>query len=81
MSPIKLSVKGLAGCVLVPGRSPYQLKDGTHTHKVAIAVSLLHAEPSLRWLSEGTPVDCEQAVAAGYRLVRSFDDAVTHGLA
>jgi hypothetical protein len=81
MSPIKLSMKGRAGCILAPGRSSYRLEDGTQTSKVAITVSLLHAEPSLRRLSEGTPVDCEEAVAAGYRLVRSYDDAVTHGLA
>jgi hypothetical protein len=81
MSPIKLSVKGLAGCILVPRGNPYRLKDGTQTSKVAITVSLLHAEPSLRRLSEGTPIDCEEAVAAGYRLVRNYDDAVTHGLA
>ena len=60
MSPNKLSAKGIGGCVLVPGGSHYRLKDGTQTYHVAVTVSLLHAEPSLRRLSEGTPIACDK---------------------
>ena len=81
MSPNKLSAKGLGGCVLVPGSSLYRLKDGTQTYNVVVTVSLLRAEPSLRRLSEAAPVPCDKAAALGYRLVRSYDDAVMHGLA
>ena len=81
MSPNKLSAKGIGGCVLVPGGSLYRLKDSTQTYNVAVTVSLLLAEPSLRRLSEGTPIACGKATALGYRLVRSYDDAVMHGLA
>jgi hypothetical protein len=80
MSPNKLSAKGLGGCVLAPGGSLYRLKDGTQTCNVAVTVSLLCAEPSLRKLSEATPIACDKATALGYRLVRSYDDAITHGL-
>jgi hypothetical protein len=55
-------------------------KDGTQTCNVAVTVSLLHAEPSLRRLSEATPIACDKATALGYRLVRSYDDAVMHGV-
>jgi hypothetical protein len=81
MSPNKLSAKGLGGCVLAPGRTPYLLKNGTQTYNVAVTISLLRAEPSLRRLLEATAVACDEATALGYRLVRSYDDAVTHGLA
>jgi len=80
MSPNKLSAKGLGGCVLASGRSLYRLKDGTQTYKVAVTVSLLRAEPSLRRLSETAPMACDEAAALGFRMVRSYDDAVTHGL-
>ena len=81
MSPNKLAAKGLAGCILAPGSSPYRLKDGTVTYHVAVKVSLLRAEPSLRKLSETTAIDCHEAAERGYRLVRSYEDAVNHGLA
>jgi hypothetical protein len=81
MSPFKQTVHGLTGCVLAPGRDTYRLKDGTPTHLVAISVSLLRAEPCLRRFAEAPRVDCERAVAQGYRLVRSYEDAVALGLA
>lgn len=81
MSPNKLSAKGLGGCILAQGGNLYLLKDGTQTYKVAITVSLLRAEPSLRRLPESTPIACSEAAALGYRLVRSYDDAVMNGLA
>ena len=80
MSPNKLAAKGLGGCILAPGGSLYRLKNGTQTYNVAVTVSLLRAEPSLRRLSESTPVGCDKAAELGYRLVRSYDDAVMHGL-
>ena len=81
MSPFKQSAMGLRGCVLAPGGSPYRLKNGTQTYNVAVTISLLRAEPSLRRLLEATPIACDEATALGYRLVRSYDDAVMHGLA
>jgi len=80
MSPTKQTAKGIGGCVMVPGGSPYRLKNGTQTYDVAVTVSLLRAEPSLRKLSEARPVDCNEAIALGYRRVRSYDDAVTQGI-
>jgi hypothetical protein len=71
---------GIAGCVLVPGRDAYRLTNGTWTHKLAVTVSLLRAEPSLRRLSEDIPIACKDAAAQGYKLVRSYDDAVAYGL-
>ena len=81
MSPNKLFAKGLGGCILAPGRSPYRLENGTQTFDVAITVSLLLAEPALRKRPEGSPIACEEAMALGYRLVRSYADAVMHGIA
>ena len=81
MTPNKQAAKGIGGCVLVPSPSAYRLKSGTWTHKLAVTVSLLRAEPSLRRLSEGIPITCEEAVAQGYRLVRRYDEAVMYGLA
>ena len=81
MTPLKQAVKGLGGCVLAPTPNAYRLKNGNWTHNVAVTVSLLRAEPSLRRLSEGTPIACEDAVAQGYRIVRRYDDAVVHGVA
>jgi hypothetical protein len=81
MTPNKQVVLGIGGCVLVPGSAAYQLADGSWTRKLAVTVSLLRAEPSLRKLSEGIPIGCEEAAAQGYRLVRRYDDAVMHGLA
>lgn len=80
MSPIKQTAMGIGGCVLVPGGSLYRLKSGTQTYMVAVTVSLLRAEPSLRRLSEATRMSCEEAATLGYRRVRSYDDAVMHGL-
>ena len=81
MSPLKLAVRGLAGCVLAPSAATYPLRDGTPTHRVAITVSLLLAEPCLRRFAEGPQIACEQAAALGYRMVRSYADAVAYGLA
>lgn len=80
MSPIKQTAMGIGGCVLVPGASLYRLKNGTQTWMVAVTVSLLHAEPALRKLSKASSIACEEATALGYRRVRSYDDAVMHGL-
>lgn len=80
MTPLKQSVKGLGGCVLAPTPTAYRLKNGHWTHHVAVTISLLRAEPSLRRLLEGTPIACEDAVAQGYRVARRYDDAVMHGL-
>ena len=80
MTPDKQRAKGIGGCVLVPGPGSYRLRSGAWTHNLAVTVSLLRAEPSLRRLSEGIPIDCEEAAAQGYRLVRRYDDAVTNGL-
>jgi hypothetical protein len=81
MTPNKLVAKGIGGCVLVLGPGAYRLKSGIWTHKLAVTVSLLRAEPSLRRLSEGTPIACEEAAAQGYQVVRRYDEAVMHGLA
>jgi hypothetical protein len=80
MSPNKQTAMGIGGCVLAPGGSLYKLRNGTSTYNVAVTVSLLRAEPSLRRLSEAKHIACDQATALGYRLVRSYDDAVMHGL-
>jgi len=48
MSPIKQAAVGIGGCVLVPGGNLYRLQNGTQTYNVAVTVSLLLAEPSLR---------------------------------
>jgi len=80
MSPNKQTAMGIGGCVLAPGGSLYRLKTGTSTYDVAVTVSLLRAEPSLRRLSEARHIACDQATALGYRLVRSYDDAIVHGL-
>ena len=81
MTPNKQVAKGIGGCVLVPGPGAYRLRSGAWTHKLAVTVSLLRAEPSLGRLSEGIPIGCEEAAAQGYRIVRRYDDAVMHGLA
>jgi hypothetical protein len=80
MTPNKQSAKGIGGCVLVPGPDAYRLKTGTWTRHLAVTVSLLRAEPSLRRLSEDIPISCSDAIAQGYRLVRRYDDAVMYGL-
>jgi hypothetical protein len=80
MSPNKHIAKGIGGCVLVPGPSTYPLRSGASTHLVAVTVSLLWAEPSLRRLPESAPIRCDDAAAQGYRIVRRYEDAITHGL-
>jgi len=80
MSPNKQTAMGIGGCVLAPGGSLYKLKTGTPTCDVAVTISLLRAEPSLRRLSDARHIACDKATALGYRLVRSYDDAVMHGL-
>jgi hypothetical protein len=80
MSPIKQTAMGIGGCVLVPGGSLFGLKSGTQTYMVAVTVSRLCAEPSLRRLSQAIRMSCEEAASPGYRGVRSHDDAVMHGL-
>lgn len=81
MSPIKERARGIGGCVLAEGSSPYHLKNGTSTYNVAVTVSLLRAEPCLRRLRELPPISREEALARGYRIVHSYDEAVMHGLA
>jgi hypothetical protein len=80
MTPNKQVAKGIGGCVLVSGPTSYRLRSGAWTHNLAVTVSLLRAEPSLRRLAEGIPIACEEAAAQGYRLVRRYDDAVVNGL-
>ena len=80
MTPNKQAAKGIGGCVLVPGADAYRLKGGAWTRNLAVTVSLLRAEPSLRRLSEDIPIACEEAAAQGYRLVRRYDDAVMYRL-
>jgi ABC-type thiamine transport system ATPase subunit len=80
MSPTKMDAKGIGGCVLAEGRSPYLLKDGTQTYRVALTRSLLRAEPCLRRLIDEPSISHEEARALGYRVVYSYDDAVMHGL-
>ncbi len=76
MSPIKQAALGLAGCILVPGSSFYRLQNGTQTHNVAVTVSLLLAEPSLRRLLRAEPMSCGEATAQGYRIVRTYEEAM-----
>jgi len=80
MTPNKQIAKGIGGCVLVPGADVYRLESGTWTRNLAVTVSLLRAEPSLRRLSEDIPIACEEAAAQGYRLVRRYEDAVMYRL-
>ena len=80
MTPDKQRRMGLFGCRLVPGGSPYRLRDGTTTMHVAVPVSLVLAEPSLRRWHEGQAIDCDAAAQRGYRFVRTYDDAVAFGL-
>jgi len=80
MTPYKERLLGIAGCRLVAGSTPYRLRDGTTTTYLAMSVSLLIAEPSLRHWQEGQRIDWETAVQRGYRFIRSYDDAVAYGL-
>jgi hypothetical protein len=81
VTPHKERHVGIAGCRLVAGSSPYRLRDGTITTHLALPVSLLLAEPSLRRWKESQPIDYQTALARGYRFIRSYDDAVAYGLA
>jgi len=72
---------GIGGCVLVASSGAYKLADGTSTTLVAVPLTLLLAEPSLRKLSEGRPIKCEEAAAMGFTIVRRYSDAVAYGLA
>jgi hypothetical protein len=80
MSPTKQRFVGLAGCQLVVGGSSYRLRDGKSTLQRAITLSLLFAEPSLRRCKQGGAISCEAAVALGYQVARTYDDAATFGL-
>jgi len=80
MTPDKQRSVGLFGCRLVAGRDAYRLRDGTPTVHLAVPVSLLLAEPALRRWHEGEAIDCRAAALRGYRLVRTYDDAVAYGL-
>ena len=81
MSPGKLIAKGIGGCVLALGNSPYRLKDGVQTYAVVVPVTLVCAEPCLRRVAESSSISCADAKARGYRIIRSYDDAVANGLA
>ena len=81
MSPEKLIAKGIGGCVLALGNSSYQLTDGEQTNAVAVPVTLVRAEPCLRRFAESSAISCAAATARGYKIIRSYDDAVAHGLA
>ena len=80
MTPFKERTVGIAGCRLVSGGSAYRLRDGTTTVRLALPVSLMLAEPSLRRWKESQPIDCDTAVLRGYRFIRSYDDAIAYGL-
>jgi hypothetical protein len=81
MTPDKRIAKGIGGCVLALGSAAYRLKDGVQTYAVVVPVTLVRAEPCLRRFSESVPISCEEALARGYKIVRSYDDAVAFGLA
>ena len=81
MSPEKLTAKGIGGCVVALGNTPYLLKDGVQTHAVVVPVTLVCAEPCLRRFAESSAISYEEAKARGYRVIRSYHDAVTYGLA
>lgn len=82
MSPTKQRFVGLAGCQLVVGGHSYRLKDGKSTRQLAITLSLLLAEPSLRRhkSKQSLAISCEAAAALGYQVARTYDDAATLGL-
>jgi hypothetical protein len=81
MSPDKQIAKGIGGCVLARGSTLYRLKDGVPTYAVVVPVTLVLAEPCLRRFSEAAAISFEEAAARGYRVVRSYDEAVASGLA
>ena len=71
MSPVKLLARGIAGCRLTTRAAPDLL---------AVTVSLLLAEPCLHGICRAETISIELAQARGYRIVRSYDDAVASGL-
>ena len=79
MTPEREKAIGIGGCVLVASSGAYKLADGALTAKVAVPLTLMLAEPSLRERSEG--IRCEAAAALGYTIVRRYSDAVAYGLA
>jgi hypothetical protein len=83
MSPTKQRFVGLAGCLLVVGGSTYRLRDGKSTRQLAITLSLLLAEPSLRRHKhkQCVAISCEAAASLGYQVARTYDDAAIFGLA
>jgi hypothetical protein len=80
MTPERQMAIGIGGCALVASSGAYKLADGTLTTKVAVPLTLMLAEPSLRKRSEGSPIRCEAAAALGYTIVRRYSDAVAYGL-
>ena len=82
MSPTKQRFVGLAGCQLVVGGSSYRLRDGKSTYQLAVTLSLLFAEPSLRRhkQDQSVAISCEAAAALGYQVARTSDDAAIFGL-
>src|SRR3954452_8684977 len=80
VTPNKERTVGIAGCRLVAGASSYRLRDGTTTTHLAVPVSLMLAEPSLRGWRESQAIEFDAAVLRGYRFIRSYDDAVAYGL-
>jgi hypothetical protein len=80
MTPQRQMAIGIDGCVLVAGMGAYKLADGRLTTKVAVPVTLMLAESSLRKRSEGSSISCEAAAALGYTIVRRYSDAVAYGL-
>jgi hypothetical protein len=81
MSPDKQRAKGIGGCVVALGNTAYRLRDGVQTYAVVVPLSLVRAEPCLRRFAESSSMSCQDAVARGYRIVRSYDEAVAYGLA
>ena len=83
-SPIKQAAVGIAGCDLVPGRNLCRLRNGSETYNVAVTVSLLLAEPSLRRRPKSEPMRCDEATASapaamrrGVRVLRPATDKAT----
>jgi len=81
MTPHKQRALGISDCRLALGGNAYALRDGSPTRHLAVPVSLLRAEPSLRRHFEAMAISAEEALEIGYRFVRSYDDAVMYGLA
>jgi len=80
MSPVKLFAHGLAGCRLARGTGSYRSANGNPSNVLAVTVSLLLAEPCLHCFCGPETISVELAQAKGYRVVRSYDEAVALGL-